>query len=681
MKRLKLLLQSKYLFKILTIIILLGATLYTNLYHYKSKYQGNETSFTGIVTKISSDEDTLKIEIKAREKLIITYNYQDEKLSNLSYGDTIKVKGVLTTPSKSTIPNTFNYQKYLYNKKIYYIVKGASITKIKNNNNYLYTIKNLIYKRIDSLKSAKYLKTFLLSDTKGISEETKETYRNIGISHLFSISGMHISLFTSLVYLYLDKITYKKKIKYAIVDIFLIFYLILLDYPSSLLRSTITYLLFTINKIFKLKIKRTDLLLLTLIIALIINPFLLYDIGFQYSYIVSFSITIFSPKIKSTNKLIKIIIPIFISFLSSFPLTIYYNYEINFLSILANIIFVPLVSFIIFPLSLITFIFPTLDDFLFLLTSVLETISSSINRITFGTIIFAKPPFLIVVLYYLIIFLILSQKKYYYLLIIIMAIHKLVPYCNKEFELIMFDVGEADSLLIRLPYNKGNILIDTGNINDNYSKMESSIIPYLKSRGITKINHLIITHGDQDHIGGAIPLINNFNVSNVILNKGDFTDLEKNLISVLDKKNIPYISNIDKLKAQSLTLYLLNNKIFDNENDNSIIIYFSYHSYKFLMMGDASWTTEEYLIDKYYLFNISFLKVGHHGSSTSSSPSFIKEINPKVSLISVGKNFYGHPKEEVLNTLSNSKIYRTDKDGSIEIKINKNKCKIRTTPS
>ena len=99
-------------------------------------------------------------------------------------------------------------------------------------------------------------------------------------------------------------------------------------------------------------------------------------------------------------------------------------------------------------------------------------------------------------------------------------------------------------------------------------------------------------------------------------------------------------------------------------------------------MGDASFKVEDYLLEKYNINNISFLKVGHHGSSTSSSYDFIKSINPKVSLISVGENnFYGHPSKEVLDTLSNSKIYRTDIDGGIVIKINKNSCKVRTCSS
>ena len=118
---------------------------------------------------------------------------------------------------------------------------------------------------------------------------------------------------------------------------------------------------------------------------------------------------------------------------------------------------------------------------------------------------------------------------------------------------------------------------------------------------------------------------------------------------------------------------------YDNENDNSNVIYTELNGYKFMFMGDASKSKEEDIIKKYKLAKIDFLKVGHHGSKTSSSKEFISKINPKYSIISVGrKNKYGHPNKKVLNNLDNSKIYRTDQDGSIMLKIKDNKLEIET---
>lgn len=180
-------------------------------------------------------------------------------------------------------------------------------------------------------------------------------------------------------------------------------------------------------------------------------------------------------------------------------------------------------------------------------------------------------------------------------------------------------------------------------------------------------------------MGEAINLVNNFKVEKVIFNCGEFNKLEQDLIKVLDKKKIPYYSCIKVLNIDDNKLYFLNNKDYGNENDNSSVVYTELNDYKFLFMGDAGVDVEEDLIEKYNLQDIDVLKVGHHGSKTSSSNNFIDEINPKYSVISVGKNNrYGHPNDNVLDNLNDSKIYRTDEDGSIMFKIKSNKLEIET---
>lgn len=666
MKRLRNILQSKHLIKIITIIIFIITLLYTNYYPFKSKYTKDDKEFIGIVTKYEVKEDKITIEIKAKEKLLITYKYQDKEFNNLSYGDKIKVKGTLITPSKNTNQNTFNYQKYLYYKKIYYLVEATSINKIANNHNYLYTIKNTLYQKINKLKSSNYIKTLLFCDNT-LSKEIKESYRINGISHLFSVSGMHINFFVSIIYLYLNKITYNKRIKYLITNIFIITYLILFP-SSSLLRSAVMSILYSINYLLKLKIKKIDILLLTLGVSLLINPFIIYDLGYIYSYTITFFLVLSSSTLKKKNKINKIIYISLLSFLVSIPITIYNSYEINIISILLNIILVPIISIIILPLTILTYIFPILDSILYLFTNTLETISLFISKINITKMIFPKPSLLIIVLYYIIFLLSYQNKKYFYLNIILLIIIYISPYLNSNFEVVMFEVGEADCHLIKYPYNKNTILIDTGK---NEYKIKNEVIPYLKSIGIKKIDYLIITHGDEDHIGGSITLINNFQVKNVILNKGTFTDIEKELIKNLNKKKIPYQININKISLSNHTIYLLNNTKYNNENDNSIITYFTYQKYKFLYMGDASITTEDNLLENYNLNNISILKVGHHGSNTSSSKDFISQINPSISLISVGENnIYHHPNKEVTNNLSKSRIYRTDINNMVKLTIN-----------
>lgn len=669
MRRLKTILQSRYIFKILTILSLIITIIYTKYYPFKSVFNNNDTEFIGIVEDYIIKDNQIKISLKSKERIIVTYKYTGKVFNNLSYGDKIKVTGVLKEPSTNNIFNNFNYKKYLYNKKIYYIIEASKIDKIQNNNNHIYTIKNLLYTRINSLKSSNYIKTLLFGDNK-LDKEIKTSYQINGISHLFSVSGFHINFITSIIYFYLDRVTYNKKIKYITVDIFLVLYLLLCN-TTSLLRCTVMNILLSINHLLKINIKKIDIVLLTLILCIIINPFIIYDIGFIYSYTISFFLILYKNKYKTNNKLLKIIYISLISFLVSLPINIYTSYEINFLSIILNIIIVPIVSLILLPLSLLTLIFPILDNILYLITSILEKISLYTSNINIFKQILSKPSIILIIIYYLVIILILSKNKHYYLILILLIFHKTIPLYNGNLEVVMFDVGEADSMLISTPSKKVNILIDTGRGIDI-----NNIIIYLKSIGISKLNYLIITHGDEDHIGGALYLIDNFKVDNVILNKGDYTELEVELITHLKNKNIKYTNNINKIPLLGSYMYLLNTKEFSNENDNSIVTYFEYQKYKFLFMGDSSSKTEEYLINNYNLTNISFLKVGHHGSNTSSSPLFINKINPKVSLISVGRNnFYHHPNKEVLTNLSNSVIYRTDINKSIKIKIN-NKVKI-----
>ena len=662
-------LQSRYIFKILTILSLIITIIYTKYYPFKSVFNNNDTEFIGIVEDYIIKDNQIKISLKSKERIIVTYKYTGKVFNNLSYGDKIKVTGVLKEPSTNNIFNNFNYKKYLYNKKIYYIIEASKIDKIQNNNNHIYTIKNLLYTRINSLKSSNYIKALLFGDNK-LDKEIKTSYQINGISHLFSVSGFHINFITSIIYFYLDRVTYNKKIKYITVDIFLVLYLLLCN-TTSLLRCTVMNILLSINYLLKLDIKKIDIVLLTLILCITINPFIIYDIGFIYSYTISFFLILYKNKYKTNNKLLKIIYISLISFLVSLPINIYTSYEINFLSIILNIIIVPIVSLILLPLSLLTLIFPILDNILYLITSILEKISLYTSNINIFKQVLSKPNIILIIIYYLVIILILSKNKHYYLILILLIFHKTIPLYNSNLEVVMFDVGEADSMLISTPSKKVNILIDTGRGIDI-----NNIIIYLKSIGISKLNYLIITHGDEDHIGGALYLIDNFKVDNVILNKGDYTELEVELIIHLKNKNIKYTNNINKIPLLGSYMYLLNTKKFSNENDNSIVTYFEYQKYKFLFMGDSSSKTEEYLINNYNLTNISFLKVGHHGSNTSSSPLFINKITPKVSLISVGRNnFYHHPNKEVLTNLSNSVIYRTDINKSIKIKIN-NKVKI-----
>lgn len=686
MRRLKTILQHKYLFKIIALIIVIYALIITNFYSKKSIIDVSATSFKGIVQKYSVKDNKIEIYVKNKETLIGNYYFEEDDSSynpDIKLGDTIIIYGSIKEPGNNTIPNLFNYRNYLYNDSIYYLMTINKIEKVKNNTSVFYYLKNSLINRINKIKkSGDYVKTFTLAINE-IDDNVNDSYRSNGISHLFSISGMHISLFASFFLFVLNKISYNRYFNYAMVDLFLIFFMVLVGFTPSSVRSVVMFILFSINKVFNLKIKSLDIMLILLIILLIINPYYLYSVSFLFSYTISIGIVIGNRNIKRIrNKLVKNLYMSFLCFILSLPICINYFNQVNLLSIVFNLFFIPLVSSIVFPLSILCLLIPTLDSILYIFISIMENVSLFLSNISIFIINFPKVNIVLVLIYYLILVVALYKPKFYIILFLMIILFKNIRYFNNNLEVLYFDVGQGDSALITLPNNRGNILIDTSGDSMNTlesSNVEDKIIPYLKTIGVNKIDLLILTHGDFDHMGESVYLVNNIKVSNVIFNNDSFNTLENELVEVLNNKNIKYSNSIKSLLVKDIKLYFLNTKLYDNENDNSNVVYFKYNNYSFLFMGDAGVDREKEILDKYNLNNISFLKVGHHGSNTSSSAYFINSINPQNCIISVGKyNLYGHPKQSVLDNLANCNTYRTDNDGSIMVSISKNNYKITT---
>ena len=664
MIRLKTLLQYNY-FYIILVILVLCLTFIRNSFYNESKFNGSETSFVGIVDEIKKSDDYYKITIKSKEKIIGSY-YSKEPL-NISLGDKITFKGTLSKPKNNTISNTFNYRKYLYNHHVYYLVKIDNIKVISKTRSVKYKVKNFIVKRSEKFKHSDYFKAFLIGDKSEMDDYS--IFQKNGVSHLFAISGMHLSLLSGII-LFLFK---KSRFKEILACIFLILFSMITNYSASIYRSLLLFIYIVLNKKLDLRISTVNVLLLVVFTLLIFNPLIIYDMGFLYSVSVSLGLILFNKYMKK-NYFVNMFLTSFIAFLFSLPITLYYNYEINLMQIINNVVIVPLVSIIIYPLTILTFIFSFLEPILNVLISILKFISTHLIMIN---IIVPKVSLIFYFIYYVFLFMFLKTNRNIFILLIIIytLCIKAKPLIDFNTYVYFLDVGQGDSSLI---YSKHKvILIDTGG-NDNI-KVSDNTIKFLKSTGKSKINYLVLTHGDYDHMGEAINLVNNFKVEKVIFNCGEFNELEKDLIKVLDKKKIPYYSCIKELNIDDNKLYFLNNKDYGNENDNSSVIYTKLNNHKFLFMGDAGVEVEEDLIEKYNLQDIDVLKVGHHGSKTSSSKKFIDEIEPKYSIISVGKNNrYGHPNNEVLNNIKDSKIYRTDLDGSIMFKIKNDKFKIET---
>ena len=666
-------LKKSKLILLFSIIIILISLIRLNG-NNTSKYNINDTYIEGIILEKKIYENRISFTIKGKEKVLVNC-YECEIIPNI--GDYIKATGTFKIPNKNTVFYLFNYRNYLKSKKINYIFTVENISFNKSNN-FIYKIKNTIINRVNNINNS-YLNTFILGINE-LDDEIYSVYQNNGVSHLFAVSGMHISLLTSILIFILNKIIKNKTIIYILISIFLMFYMFLTNFSPSVIRSSLLFIGISFNKIFKLNLKTLDILLIILDILLIYNPYYFYNISFLFSFTISFYLIIFNNIFsKFNNYFIKIFLVSLVSFLVSFPIVINSFFSINILSPIVNVISVPFISFIVFPLSLLTFIFPILNNILLFTLNIFESISVFFSNISIN-IDFGYMNIITVIIYYLIITSVLIKFKTYKIVLLTLFLITIynINYFNLYPNITFIDVGQGDSALLELPFNKGNILIDTGG-NKNYDLGKNTLIPYLKANNIKEIDYLIITHGDYDHMGEAINLVENFKVEKVIFNCGEFNELEQDLIKVLDKEKISYYSCIKELNIDNNNFYFLNYEDYGNENDKSNVIYTELNNHNFLFMGDAGVNVEQDLIEKYNLQNIDVLKVGHHGSKTSSSELFINEIKPKYSIISVGKNNrYGHPNNEVLNILDDSKIYRTDQDGSIMFKVKKDNLKIET---
>lgn len=683
--KLRSLLLCKYLYYGLLLITILYLLIYTYFYTAKYKYNINENNFTFEIINYYIDSDKLSIELYGKENVVGTYYFENENESiefkdKYLIGDIIEVNGVLSIPNNNTIPNTFNYKKYLLYKKVNYMLKINTIKKINSSSNPLIKLKNYLYKRINNINNNEYLYAFILGNSKYLDKEITDNYKINTITHLFALSGLHVSILANVIDKLLNKIN--KKIKLIIVSLFLILLCYAASFSPSILRATIFYILLSLNKIYDTFIKSKYLLYITFCIMIFINPFYIYNLGFILSFTITYFLLLSNENIKIKNKIISLFIMSLIAMIGSLPIIINNFYKINIIGFINNLFFVPYVSYIIYPLSLLSFLMPFLMPLLNLLTSLMEIVSSISIKVLNVSIAFPKVSTLIIILYYLVFILVVKYKKkiFFIFLLFIIVLSYYKESFNKDTCIYFIDVAQGDSALIKTKNNK-YILVDTGgkeeyynnDRNHDYNLMTDSMIPFFNSIGIRKIDYLFLTHGDADHSGNAKYLINNMKVDKIYINNGNINYLESNI-----RHSILLDSYI---KIDNINIYSLNNVIYDNENDNSIILLIKIYNYQILLMADASIKVEKELLKKYYLNDITILKLGHHGSNTSTSDELLEITNPKYSIISVSKNNkYKHPSQETIDKLNkyNLTYYETSKYGTIQFCFSANKVKQKT---
>lgn len=286
MKKLRIILQCKFIYFFLLFIALILYFISSNL-NYVSVYDSfNDEEF--VITNITFKDYGIRFDLKGKEKVIGYVYCKDDEFSlyeNFVLGDKVLVTGNISSINNNTVPNTFNYKKYLISNEIYNVIEITDIKKINTNISLFYKIKNKLYERGKMLdKSYPYINSLIFGNNSYLDEDVLVSYRENGISHLFAISGLHISIFIMIISCVLDRMKIPLFFKSLILILFLLFYMFLTNFSMSVLRGAIFTILILINKLFKFNIPVLNLLLLTLCIILFMNPLNINNVGLLYSF-------------------------------------------------------------------------------------------------------------------------------------------------------------------------------------------------------------------------------------------------------------------------------------------------------------------------------------------------------------------------------------------------------------
>jgi len=558
-----------------------------------------------------------------KDKKFLIYNDKNEFYE----GNKIKFYGYLVD-----IRGSYNdFYKYLNKKRVYYELQYKDYEIIDSSiNGNQKIINKLLSNKKEELQS--YLKLILFNVK---DENNMEFYNNFSLyslTYLVAVSGFHINLLLSF---------FKKVFRNNIVGLGIVsFYLYLLDFSVSSYRAFMCYIFKHINRKLGFDLSNLDIISLIGSVFLICNPSIMFSFGYIFSFLSTFVLEIF--KLYKENKY-KVS---FFVYLVNLPLLLLNYYKIN----LSTLFFSFVLTFPVSFLYVFSFIFLFLDKFYLLyeiMVSLFYKLFDFLNKYNF-VVIFGKPSVTVIIVYYLVLvaYFIFKERKSKvkficaFLLLGIISYQYLKPIILRNEEVYFLNVGQGDCSVFFIPHSKEVILIDTG--GSLYKDIaQKEIIPFLESKGVNKIRQIVLTHDDFDHIGALNSLKENFTIGNVV--------------------NSSLINGVR-----------IGNNFFENlnisekrDNDGSIVLYGKYAGYNILLMGDASTNVEEKLLKKE--IEVDIIKVGHHGSDTSSSYDFLDEINGSIAIISVGKNNYGHPHKKVIDNLKSLGyyIFRTDENNDI----------------
>lgn len=645
-------------------------------------------------------------------KTFVNLNENKDFYQDLKIGDRLILKGNFDIPFDSVNPSQFSYRDYLKTKGVFtvFYVKSGNFSKLDSSNDF----KWLFMKRINDIRDniiyihSKYIGKHKLELLGGVvfgdnainpTEEIQNSFLHSGLTHLLAASGLNVGLIFAVCFFIFQLIKISYRLNIVLNMVIIVLYLCMTGFPVSIVRAGIMIEFVLLGKLINREAKSINLISLAAFLMLIKNPLLIKDISFQLSFLVTFGLIISSNNflkcIPYENKIpmaLKgdLIAPI-VAQLWVFPLQMFYFNSFNLYSIFANILVLPfimIVSFVGFVTAFFALI-PNigeiiikitdfiLNPFLFLIISISNLFLTLPNSL----MVTFKPHIYQILLYYIIIitFVLNLKQKFKKILIsvlILILAFTFIDFKPKTLDLITFSVGNSDMMLIKT-MKKKYVLIDTSKsgFKGSSSKAEIILYKYLKDKHIKNIDLIILTHYDADHAGGLIDIYKNVKVNKTILLKTNHKSKCYNDIWKYIKENninYEYVKNNNKVFVEddiSFTTFYDKNAI--NENDGSIVTLLKCKNFNALFMGDASFETYNRL-KSYLPKNITFLKSGHHGGKNTISEDMIKYLNPKIVVLSTGKNKYYHPHYSTLDVLdmNNINFLRTDYNNAIKVETN-----------
>ncbi|MDN6642230.1 MAG: DNA internalization-related competence protein ComEC/Rec2 [Lactococcus sp.] len=581
--------------------------------------------------------------------------------------------------------NGFNYQNYLKTQNIYRVVTIDSISQIRETGKWdigrVRRKATLFCQTMFPDPMASYMTGLLFGHLGASFDEMRASYSNLGIMHLFSLSGMQVSFFIHLFRKNLLRLGIRRDWVTGMQLPLSYIYAGLSGFSVSVVRALLQKMLTHLG------VRSVDNFSLTLLILFVMMPKFLLTTGGALSVFFAFVISMlggsfaslpsYQRKISTALTLTGAILPVLLlSFYSFQPFSILLT------GVLGGLFATVLVPglFLLFLLSLITGIVIKEFNYLFVYMEVLlRWLENLIPR----PLILGRPsPVIFLGMLIMTGILIDSwrHRKIRYLLIVSLFFMSMSTKFPLTESITIVDIGQGDSILLQDRLNQQTVLIDTGGKVDFIKRQKwqerqttanaaSTLIPYLKSRGVSQLDRLVITHTDADHVGDLMALLSEIKVKKIMVSEGSMTNPKFVARLSQTKSDIQVAQVGDRLKlfdSYLEVIYPLTKG--DGKNNDSIVLYGTFFQTSFLFTGDLEAEGEAALLANYPTLKVDVLKVGHHGSKTSSSDAFIKKMRPKIGLISCGKNNrYQHPNQETLDVFKKYQVqvYRTDLQGAI----------------